>query len=56
MDLGAHASFIVIAYALTLAVVGCLIVWVAADHRAQLRTLADLESRGIIRRSGKAQS
>jgi len=28
-----------------------MIGWVVADHRAQRRTLADLEARGIARRS-----
>jgi len=32
-----------------------LIVWVIADHRAQLRLLADLEARGVKRRSEGAR-
>jgi len=46
VTLGPHAGFIVIAYAATVLVVGGLIVWVAADYRAQKRTLADLERTG----------
>ena len=53
MDLGPYAGFIVAAYAVALAVVAALIVWVVADHRAQMRVLADLEARGVTRRSGE---
>jgi heme exporter protein D len=51
MQLGPYAGYIVAAYAVALAVVGALIAWVVADHRAQTRVLADLEARGIARRS-----
>ena len=51
MDLGPDASFIVAAYALTAAVVVALILWVGFDYRAQRKILADLESRGVTRRS-----
>jgi heme exporter protein D len=51
MDLGPYAGFIVAAYGVALAVVAALIVWVIADHRAQTRILADLEARGVTRRS-----
>ncbi len=51
MDLGPHAGFIIGAYIVVTAVVAALIVWVAADHAAQKRALADLERRGITRRS-----
>ncbi|MGA2126175.1 MAG: heme exporter protein CcmD [Xanthobacteraceae bacterium] len=51
MDLGAHAAFIVAAYAISAAVVAALVVWVIADHRAQVRTLAELEASGVRRRS-----
>jgi heme exporter protein D len=54
MNLGTHAGFIVAAYAAAIAVVALLIVWVVADHRAQQRILADLEARGVGRRSQKA--
>ena len=50
MNLGAHATFIVIAYAMAAIVVAGLIAWVIADHRAQQRTLAELE------RSGRSKS
>jgi heme exporter protein D len=51
MDLGPHAFFIVAAYAVTAAIVGGLIVGAVLDHRAQLRALAELEGRGMRRRS-----
>ena len=53
MDLGPHAGFIIFAYAIAVAVVGLLIVWVVGDYFAQKRALADLERRGITRRSAE---
>jgi heme exporter protein D len=54
MALGPHAAFIVAAYAITLVVVVVLIAWVMLDHRAQARALADLDARGVRRRSESA--
>jgi heme exporter protein D len=51
MNLGPHAAFIVAAYAVAMAVVLTLIVWVVVDYRAQRRLLAELERRGISRKS-----
>ena len=51
MDLGPHAAFIVAAYATAVIVLGGLIAWVLLDHRTQRRKLADLETRGVSRRS-----
>jgi len=53
MDLGPHAGFIIGAYVIATIVVASLIIWVAADHVAQKRALADLERRGIVRRSAE---
>jgi heme exporter protein D len=53
MNLGPHASFIVASYAMAALVVLGLITWVLADFRAQRRVLADLEARGVRRRSDK---
>ena len=53
MDLGNHWAFIVWAYAAALAVVSALVIWVLADYGTQRRTLADLEARGLRRRSRK---
>jgi heme exporter protein D len=46
-----HVGFIIAAYAAGFAVVGLLIAWVMLDYRAQRRKLAELEARGIARRS-----
>jgi len=51
-----HMGFIVGAYAAAIAVVGGLIVWVMLDYRVQLRRLADLEKRGVTRRSAPARA
>jgi heme exporter protein D len=52
MNLGPHAFFIVAAYAVTALVVAALILRAVVDHRAQVRALAELEGRGMRRRSG----
>jgi heme exporter protein D len=46
-----HLPFIVGSYAAAFVVVAALIGWVAIDFRAQRRALADLEMRGVARRS-----
>lgn len=51
MDLGPHATFIIASYAASAFILALLIGWIVAEHRALKRTLADLESRGITRRS-----
>ncbi|MCX7296637.1 MAG: heme exporter protein CcmD [Hyphomicrobiales bacterium] len=51
MSLGPHADFIVASYAVTALVVAVLIAWIATDFSAQKRVLADLEQRGVTRRS-----
>jgi heme exporter protein D len=50
-----HMGFIVAAYAVTIAIVGALIAWVMLDYRAQKRTLAELDKRGVTRRSVPAR-
>jgi heme exporter protein CcmD len=54
MDPASHTGFIVAAYAAGFAVVGGLTAWVMADYRAQLRSLADLERKGVTRGSEPA--
>jgi heme exporter protein D len=56
MDLGTHADFIIAAYAVAAVIVGALLAWVVLDHRQQSRALADLEARGILRRSDRGFS
>jgi len=53
MNLGPHAAFIVASYVMAALVVLGLIAWVLADFRVQRRVLADLEARGMRRRSEK---
>jgi heme exporter protein D len=56
IDLGNHAGFIVASYAVAVIVIGGLITWVMADYRTQRRKLADLDRRGLRRRSAAARS
>jgi heme exporter protein D len=51
MDLGPHAAFIVSAYGFAALIVTAMIAWIVVDHRRQTRSLADLEARGVTRRS-----
>ncbi|TFG84215.1 MAG: heme exporter protein CcmD [Hyphomicrobiales bacterium] len=50
-DLGPHAIFILAAYGLTFVAVAALTLAIVEDDRKQRRLLADLERRGIRRRS-----
>ena len=51
MELGPHADFIVGAYAFATLIVAGMIGWIVADYRRQARSLAELEARGVTRRS-----
>jgi heme exporter protein D len=51
-----HMGFIVASYAAAVAVVGVLIAWVTLDYRTQRLRLADLEMRGVSRRSAPPRS
>ena len=53
MTLGPYASFVVTSYALAMAVVLILIVWIAIDYRRQKARLRELEASGVTRRSGR---
>jgi len=55
MDLGAHAHFILSAYAAYAIVLGGLAAWLYVDGRQQKQTLEDLEARGIRRRSASRE-
>jgi heme exporter protein D len=46
-----HPFFITAAYGVTALIVAGLLLRAVLDHRAQVRALADLEARGIGRRS-----
>ena len=54
--LGPHAIFILAAYAVTFIAVTALTSCIVADDRKQRRLLADLERKGIRRRSAESQS
>ena len=49
--LGPHWGFILGSYGLALAVFLGLLAWILLDLRAQRRMLADLDARGVRRRS-----
>jgi len=49
--LGNHAGFIVAAYGIAIVVIAVLFVWIVVDGRQQRRQMADLEARGVRRRS-----
>lgn len=51
IDLGPHWAVIVTAYALAALVLAGLVAWIVLDNRLQRRTLADLDRRGVRRRS-----
>lgn len=51
IDLGPHAIFIISSYLGVTVVIGALILWVWANSSKQKKRLADLEQRGISRRS-----
>ena len=53
MDLGPHAGFIISAYVVATAVIALLVLWVMVDNAAQKRALAELDRRGITRRSAE---
>jgi heme exporter protein D len=56
MNLGPHAFFIVAAYTATAVIVGGLILRAVLDHRTQMRALAELEGRGLRRRSERGDT
>ncbi len=51
LDLGPHAAFIWASYAAVALVVAALIVWLLADGARYRKKLAELEARGVRRRS-----
>ncbi|MGQ3355850.1 MAG: heme exporter protein CcmD [Phreatobacter sp.] len=51
-----HAGFIVASYAVTAVTLVALAVWIVIDHRTQKARLAELEARGISRRSARGGS
>lgn len=51
IDLGKHAVFIWSSYAIVTLVLAVLVVWLILDGRRLKQRLAELEARGITRRS-----
>jgi heme exporter protein D len=54
MDLGPHAPFIWVAYLAMALILAALIGWLFYDGARQSRALADLEARGVKRRSERS--
>ncbi len=54
MDLGPHAIFIWLCYAAVTLVLAGIGLWLGLDGRRQAKALADLEARGIRRRSASS--
>lgn len=50
---GNYAGFILASYGVTFATIALLILWVIVDGRSQSKALAELEARGIKRRSAR---
>ena len=55
-DLGQHAPFIIAAYAVTFVAIAALALAIVEDDRKQRRLLAELEAKGIRRRSARVSS
>jgi heme exporter protein D len=55
-DLGPHAAFIVAAYGVTFVAIAALAWFIVEDDRRQRRLIAELEQRGIKRRSARADA
>lgn len=51
-----HSGFILASYLVTAATLLALVLWIAIDHRQQKAALAELEARGITRRSARRGS
>ncbi|PHP68560.1 heme exporter protein CcmD [Zhengella mangrovi] len=51
--MGHHAAYVFAAYAMTVVALGGLAAWIILDMRARRRELAELEARGVRRRSDK---
>ena len=56
IHLGPHAAFIIAAYAVTFLAIAALTFFIVEDDRRQRRLLAELEARGIKRRSAQAKA
>ena len=50
-----HEAYVAAAYGAHFSVLASIAVWLALDHRGRRRELADLEARGIRRRSERQE-
>ena len=48
-----HVAFVSAAYGVTILILSAIALWLVIDHRARKRELADLEARGVRRRSAQ---
>ncbi len=55
-DLGPHAVFIIAAYCVTFVAVAVLAFFIVEDDRKQRRLLAELDRKGIRRRSAESKT
>jgi heme exporter protein D len=53
-EVATHTGFILAAYLAAAAVLAAVTLWILVDGRSLRRRLADLEARGIRRRSAKS--
>ncbi|MEX0954276.1 MAG: heme exporter protein CcmD [Rhizobiaceae bacterium] len=51
-----HTFFVSAAYIISAVVIGGLVGWILLDQAARKRELAELEARGVRRRSAEAKS
>jgi heme exporter protein D len=51
-----HEAFVAAAYGVTVLVLAGIALWLFLDHRARKRELADLEARGVRRRSDRKET
>lgn len=54
LDLGPHAGFILSSYAITLATIAGLFLWLRMDRARLVTALERLEAQGVRRRSGRS--
>lgn len=52
----AHDYYVAAAYGITALTLAATIGWIAIDHRARRRELAELEAQGVRRRSDRGKS
>jgi heme exporter protein CcmD len=55
MALGPYADFIVAAYMSALGIIAALVAWIMLDQRYLTRLIADMEMRGMGRRSRRGE-